>query len=149
MICSGSITYRFAGLSANRIMVHILDGNSEHVAYVEKKTGLFKQANFKFATWTKRTPYTDHISNVFLHLRTYFSVTVYYKYHELECFITKANKTSQFYSQLMKAFDYINNDIACLRHGLRGRIEIPREAAKSSFFSGPATKRGGGLGPGH
>ena len=37
----------------------------------------------------------------------------------------------------MKAFDYINNDIACLRHGLRGRIEIPREAAKK----GLATKK--------
>ena len=63
-------------------MFLILDGSSEHVAHMGKKTGRFL-LNIKICDYSrsKQMPETDHITDFTLNVRTTFWDTIWYRYH--------------------------------------------------------------------
>ena len=67
-------------------MLHILDGNPEHAAHPWRKMGIFWRKNIQFSTALDLIKSLKQIKN---HrdcsndrdVRTYFLVTIWYKYH--------------------------------------------------------------------
>ena len=57
-------------------MVLILDGKSRHVAQVWRKNGLFGKNKVCDYSRTKQMPYTDQITDITPHVRTYFWITI-------------------------------------------------------------------------